>query len=52
MYAITMNNLYWNATSQSFTTVPTRYESEGEAAEAAQEDAKLPPESPWAVVKV
>lgn len=52
MYAIAMNGLYWNAALAAFSPDATRYETEGEASEAAQEDARLAPDTPWSVVRI
>jgi hypothetical protein len=52
VFAITLNGLFWNAFANAFTPEPTLYETEPEAIEAAQEDARLDAGSPWAVVRV
>jgi len=52
MFAITMHGLYWNAPQGTFAATPTTYDSEGEAAEVAQEAAGLLAEWPWSVVRV
>lgn len=51
MFAITMNGLYWNAALAAFSPDATLYETEGEASEAAQEDAHLAPDAPWSIVR-
>ncbi len=52
MFAITMHGLFWNAALGTFSPDATRYATEAEACEVAQEDAALPAGWPWFVVRL
>lgn len=52
MFAITLNGLFWNEFVNAFSSKPTLYETEAEAIEAAQEDARLDSDAPWSIMRV